>query len=265
MSTEIRKRKRSIGPYVYLGILFAFALWVVDVLFGDMIYVRADGIVLQDKVVVATEFIGTVTALAVDDGSRVIKGQPIAQLQSQEVDERLAKLSSDFANALALTGQAKVQSGLNDATENIAQALRRLTTAYADGLIRSPADGIVSNRQASVGSVVVGGQPLLELYVGTPYILAYVPDGALYELRAGDPIQINVGLDRYFGHVSDVRPVYSKLPEAFVSTFQSVKRGRVIKIAFEAGQPQPTLFANATIKTRGTPPAWLKRKLSRAS
>lgn len=265
MSTEIRKRKRSIGPYVYLGLLFAFSLWVVNVLFGDMVFVRADGIVMQDKVVVATEFIGTVTALEVDDGSRVVKGQPIAQLQSQEVDARIAKLSSDFATALALTGQAKVQSGLNDATENIAQALRRLTTAYADGLIRSPTDGIVSNRQASIGSVVVGGQPLLELYVGTPYVLAYVPDGALYELQTGDPIQINVGLDRYSGHVSDIRPVYSKLPEAFVNAFQTVKRGRVIKIAFEKGQQQPTLFANATIKTRGTPPAWLKRKFTRSS
>lgn len=260
MATEIRKRKRSIGPYVYLGILFAFAFWILDVFFGDLFYVHADGIVLQDKMVVATEFIGTVTALDVEDGSRVVKGQPVAQLQSQEVDERIAKLSSDFANALALTGQAKVQNGLNDATENIAQALRRLTAAYGNGLIRSPGDGIVGNRQASVGSVVTGGQPLFELFVGAPYVLAYVPDGAIYELQPGDAIQISVGLDRYSGHVATVLPVYSRLPEAFANAFQSVKRGRVIKISVDEGQQQPTLFANATVTTKGTPPAWLKRK-----
>jgi hypothetical protein len=106
---------------------------------------------------------------------------------------------------------------------------------------------------------------MLELFIGSPYVLAYVPDGAIYELQAGDPIQVSVGLDRYRGHVSAVRPVYSKLPDAFVNAFQSVKRGRVIKIAIDAGQQQPTLFANATVTTKGTPPAWLKRKLFGAS
>jgi multidrug resistance efflux pump len=206
MSTEVRKRKRSIAPYIYLSILLAFAIWIVDIFVGDLFYVHADGIVLQDKIVVATEFVGTVMTLDVDDGTRVVKGQPIAQMQSQEVEERIAKLSGDFANTLALTSQAKVLSGLNDTTQNIGRALSRLTSAYGDGLIRSPAEGIVGNRQASVGSVVSGGQPLLEIYVGAPYVLAYVPDGALYELQPGDAIEISVGLDRYSGHVSAVRP-----------------------------------------------------------
>jgi len=262
LATEIRKRKRSIAPYVYLGMLAVFLGWIADVFLGDMVYLRADGIVLQDKVVVASEFLGTVTNLDVDTGSRVAKGQPIAHLRSQDVEERLARLSADYTNALALTAQAKVQAELVDATQNSSLALQKMSDNYSGGVIRAPVDGIVGDKLASVGSVVPPGQALLNLFVGKPYVLAYVPDGALYELRAGDPIQVRVGLDHYSAKVADVMPLYSKLPDEFVNAFQAVKRGRVVKVAFESGQTVPPLFSNTTISSGGVIPAWLKRKFS---
>lgn len=260
--TETRKRKRSIAPYVYLGLLTIFLGWIVDLFMGDMLYLRADGIVLQNKVVVASEFLGTVTNLDVDAGSRVVKGQPIAHLRSQDVEERLARLSADYTSALALSGQAKVQAAFVDATQSTSVALQQMSDNYAGGVIRAPVDGIVGDRLASVGSVVPPGQTLLNLFIGTPYVLAYVPDGVIYELRAGDPIRVHMGLDHYSAHVEDVMPLYSKLPEEFVNTFQAVKRGRVVKVAFEPGQTLPPLFSNTTISSQGMIPPWLKRKFT---
>src|SRR5690606_32333163 len=112
------------------------------------------------------------------------------------------------------------------------------------------------------GSVVQPGEPLMELFTGDSYILAYVPEGALYSLQPGDPIKIKVGLNTYFGKVGRLYPVAGQLPEEFQNTFQPVSRAQIVRVEFDPGQGRPALFAKTKLSAVGWPPAWLKRLLT---
>jgi multidrug resistance efflux pump len=62
-------------------------------------------------------------------------------------------------------------------------AIRRLTELYGDGVINSPVTGIVGSLHLSEGSVVREAEPLMEIFTGPPFVLAYVP--ALYNVQKG--------------------------------------------------------------------------------
>jgi multidrug resistance efflux pump len=51
----------------------------------------------------------------------------------------------------------------------------RLTELYGDGVINSPVTGIVGSLDLSEGSVVREAEPLMEIFTGPPFVLAYVP------------------------------------------------------------------------------------------
>ncbi|MBV6631526.1 MAG: biotin/lipoyl-binding protein [Alphaproteobacteria bacterium] len=92
--TEKRKPKKSYGRQIYLGLLGIVALGIADLAFGHLLYLDADGQVMQDNYAVATEHRGTVMELFVEEGTVVQKGDLLARIRSRDVLERLADLRS---------------------------------------------------------------------------------------------------------------------------------------------------------------------------
>ncbi|MEM6903598.1 MAG: biotin/lipoyl-binding protein, partial [Pseudomonadota bacterium] len=92
--TEKRKPKKSYGRQIYLGLLAIVALGIADLAFGHLLYLDADGQVMQDNYAVATEHRGTVMELFVEEGTVVKKGDLLARIRSRDVLERLADLRS---------------------------------------------------------------------------------------------------------------------------------------------------------------------------
>ena len=107
---EQRVARGSIGRVVYLILLAFFALGVANYLFGDLVLLRADGLVLRDQNVVATTYIARVDKVDVQQGSTVEAGQPLLKLQSLEILERLADLSIKRAELVATATQFKVRT-----------------------------------------------------------------------------------------------------------------------------------------------------------
>ena len=139
-------------------------------------------------------------------------------------------------------------------------AIRRLTELYGDGVINSPVTGIVGSLHLSEGSVVREAEPLMEIFTGPPFVLAYVPEGAIYDVREGDRIDIAVGLASYSGHVSQTYDLAGQLPKEFQQTFQPVNRARLIRVEFDPDQRDPPpLFAKTKLSAAGWPPDWLRR------
>ena len=105
----------------------------------------------------------------------------------------------------------------------------------------------------------------MEIFTGDPYVLAYVPEGAFYSLRTGDPINIAVGLKTYLGEISDVFPVTAQLPRAFQDTVRPPARAQVVRITFASGQELPTLFAKPRIRAASWMPRWLASESAAAT
>jgi multidrug resistance efflux pump len=328
LQNEIRRRGNSWDRLIYLGLVGAFLVWMFDLFIGDHVYLRADGLVLRDRVVLATQFTAQVEALEVVEGGEVKQGQIVAQLRSKEAEETLAKLSSEIAIVAARRTQFRVRQKVISAVRTTAehsfqtarvnrvkteelidanlisnkrvseliesefktklllaemeaeaigieldlpqldaaiseamQAREQLKKNYNDGRIDARVDGIVGSLPISKGSVARMGEPLMDIFTGDPYVLAYVPEGALYELQPGDPVHINIGLKTYLGEINRMFPVTSQLPKEFQDTVRPPPRARVIRISFAGGQQPPTLFAKPRIKAASWWPEWIGRYL----
>ena len=74
-------------------------------------------------------------------------------------------------------------------------SLDDLRTAYAGGILTSPVDGTASEVRVQPGAVVRPGEPIMRIYHGESYVLAYVPTGTLYTVKPGDEVEVGV-LDR---------------------------------------------------------------------
>jgi len=329
VQNELRARGRSWGRWIYIGLLLLFGVWVFDMFLGPLVYFRAEGLVLRDRVVLATQYPAVVDELNVQEGWDTSKDQLVAKVRSQSVEESLACLYNGLTEGLSRTSQLKVRGRVIEATSQMAdqrakeahearlatdklrneqlltvgrraelvkseiesaqaqteaqvertaiaeslpeltsavdqakQAVARLRTTYADGIVKSPVDGVVGYLRVAKGSVVQPGEPLMELFTGQPYVLAYVPEGALYDLQQGDPVTIRVGFSRYTGRVARLFPVAGQLPKEFQNTFQPVARARIVRIEFEPSEHYPALFTKTQLSAAGLVPAWMKRMVA---
>jgi len=330
LQNEVRKRGRSWGRWVYLALVLALVCWVFDSFFGNYIYLRAEGLVLRERVVLATQYPAAIVELRVREGWNVTKGELLARLRSQSVEESLAKLHAQLAGVITRATELSIRNKVNEALNPLAQhryeiarnarinsegllaqkllaanrhselvkdevlsaesqaqlsaerdvivreaadvraaidssrnAIGRLNELYGNGMINSPVSGIVGYLEVSEGSVVREAEPVMEIFTGPPFVLAYVPEGALYDVQEGDHISIAVGLATYYGYVSQTYDLAGQLPKEFQQTFQPRTRARLIRVEFDPDQRNPPpLFAKTKLSAAGWPPDWLRRIIS---
>ena len=110
LKTQQRRATNSAGRRLYLLLLLAFGVTVLNYLVGDLVLLRADGLVLRDKTSVATTYVARVAAIDVEGGQRVDAGAELLRLQSTHMLERLADLSADRARLAAKAAEFKIRS-----------------------------------------------------------------------------------------------------------------------------------------------------------
>ena len=176
-------------------------------------------------------------AAAVDSEFRSRQDFESLKAEKRVIDGEIAILSS--------RSRRKRKSALDD--------LRRL---YDNGNMRAPIDGIVSRRIADQGAVVRAGDPMMEIYGNQRFVLAYLPTGALYEVKPGDRVRISAGLRTFDGSVLRVEPFAAALPREFQRAFRPVDREQLIRVEFDPGEVPPPLFTKVNLRSAGILPHW---------
>lgn len=110
LKTEQRKATNSNGRTIYLFLMVAMLIGGANFLFGDLIFLRADGLVLRDKSTISTTYLARVQDVHVKPATTVSEGEVMLRLQSMEVLERLADLSSRNASLTAKAAEFKVRA-----------------------------------------------------------------------------------------------------------------------------------------------------------
>lgn len=108
--SERRAMRGRTGRTIYLLLLSVFGLTVINYMFGDYVLLEADGLVLRDQHVVATTYVARVDGVDVTEGQAVEAGNPLVKLQSTEILERLADLSTKRAELVAKEADFKVKA-----------------------------------------------------------------------------------------------------------------------------------------------------------
>lgn len=303
---EKRVERGHVGRTIYLGLLAVFALVVVNYLFGDYVLLNADGLVLSDAHVIETPYVALVEKVGVDEGQTVKAGDFLLKLQSTEILERLADLSTARAGLVAKATDFKIRAesvsqllplaerraaqavntlkqfdalakaklvtsaryqealrvnyeaskdrvglltqrqvlkeeltSLDEALADAEDAIANLQKLYADGVVRSPADGSIGASIPPVGSVYQSGEPILSVYSGKPYVLAYLPRRYLFPIDVGMKVQISDGRDTANGVISEILPVTASLPKEFQNTFKPSDRNQLAMIEIETAKSFP--------------------------
>ena len=211
---------------------------------------------------------GRVTAVHVKTGDKVKAGDPLITVTSPEAAAARASFAAAQAEADAARKEVQRQdqmasTGVGIESERVAaqaklrqveaELARAQTTSGLLGggggstiVLRSPMDGTVIARRASVGSAVEpGGEPLIE--IGNPNSLWVIAD--VFER---DLVQVHEGADVDIELSNDDKPLHGKVVTVGGALSGSTRTAPVY-IAIDAGSEgslRSGMFARATIKAQ---------------
>ncbi len=166
---------------------------------GDPAY---QGWVEADLVFVGPDDPGRVETLAVREGDRVERGEPLftvdpdlQQADVQQVSATVvnARTNFDRAEKLMKSG-AGTQKAFDDAQEALREAEARLNSSRTRLMRRkvfSPAGGTIQQVYFRPGEVVPAGKPVVALLPpGNVKLRFYVPEAMLPQLQYGDTVKV---------------------------------------------------------------------------
>ncbi|RMD89391.1 MAG: biotin/lipoyl-binding protein [Alphaproteobacteria bacterium] len=146
MTNDVRARRRYFGQWAYILVISSLFLWLANYMFGSLIFLRAEGLVNQERKEIAVDFVASVTDVPVVEGEIVKAGDLLARLRSTEITESVASLSRDIANARMrrneLLARRDLLRGLVPIADKRAHDLTRLRALHEDGLRRGVATSI---------------------------------------------------------------------------------------------------------------------------
>jgi multidrug resistance efflux pump len=112
-----QKKQRNYGRYIYLTAVVCLFLWLLNLLLGSYLWLRAEGLVVSDHVVVASPYDVQVFDVAVQPGQQVRAGELLARINSPQVSELMATLTArqaelairlEVSEALTQTAQERL-------------------------------------------------------------------------------------------------------------------------------------------------------------
>jgi len=172
----------------------------------------------RDEIPLAFKIGGVIAHVTVDQGAVVRKGQTLAALDLREIDAAVAKArigvekaERDAARLTRLvTDSIATTVQLQDATSALDAARADLTTARVNreyATIIAPEDGIVLTRQATAGTTIGAGMPVLTIGGSRRgrVLRAGLPDRDALRVRLGDEATVTfdaLPTQRYRGGVT---------------------------------------------------------------
>lgn len=196
---------------------------LVQVTRGEAIdAVFATGTVEPEQLIpVAPRVGGRLTALLVDEGQTVRKGQVLARLETAELDAQAAELAARQQQVhvqLTRTEQLVAQKFLAASELDRVRAERDAVQAQAQRVqaqrgytqLLAPRDALVLRRDGEVGQFVVAGQALLQLGdTGRLRVSAEVDEEDIPRVKPGMPVVLRapaLGALVFDGTVSGITP-----------------------------------------------------------
>lgn len=214
-----------------------------------------------DESTVSFSVPGTVTKIFVDEGQKVSKGQILAKVKSEslqnasnianaELEEardayrRLKRLHD--ADALPDIKWVEIQSKLKQA-ENAAELAAR---AVSDATLTSPLSGYVSQKLAADGQTVIAAQPVLKIVdLGRLQVNISVPENEISAFTTGTTANITVAATdsiRVTGKLGQKGVVADPLTRTYNVKFDITNAG---------GKILPGMIAAVNVEGLSTDPA----------
>jgi multidrug resistance efflux pump len=149
-----------------------------------------------------------------------------AQREESSLSNELRALTSEFKNIAA-------------SVVELDEAIKQVTRTYNNGKVVAQLDGTVGPKVPHLGQIVKSGEPLIEVWRGDMFVLAYLPMGRLYSILPGDTVRV----------VERIENVTDSLPPELQNTFRNAERQQLFRISFPE---QPAFAIQSKIKLSST-------------
>ena len=156
------------------------------------------------QAVLSSRIQGTIDQLLVREGSPVVKGQTLIQLDNRDVQAELARAIAEVENAEAHLDRMKTlhaqdavsKQEMENATRTykVAEANRKAVLAQLSyTIVKAPFDGVITEKKVEAGELASPGQPLLIMENPRQLRLeATVAEGDLKSVSRGDKIPVTI-------------------------------------------------------------------------
>jgi len=212
-----------------------------------------------DEVEVAPRIVGTIEEVRVREGEAVKKGEVLARLDPQEIQDMVAQARADL-EATRVAQQTQVAATARDkmlfeneaisqeqwersqAAEAAARArmqvagerLHQTRTRLGYCVLRAPFDGVISARMADPGDLAMLGHPLLRVVrQSTVRVRAKIPPAIMVAVSVGTPADLELKGERFRSTVSRV--------------FPAMQGSHLGTIEIDVDEPPPGFVAGATV------------------
>ena len=156
--------------------------------------------------------------------------QQMSTAQVQAMD----KLLSLEAEKTSLETEITANQG---ALQQVSSAYDDLQRTYGSGVLTAPASGFVGSHVGMVGEILSAGTtPVANIYTGTSYVLAYIPENYLFDVGQGQKVSIKGRGRTATGYIERVLPVTDALPPEFQLPNRVRGRGQLVRV--ELSQPK---------------------------
>jgi multidrug resistance efflux pump len=158
---------------------------------------------------------GKVSHVFVQEGQKVVAGQPLVDLENLDLQSTLAKLQADLQEASGRATQNQLRYGNYGSAERERQRLlqeERVSTEEASRLqVVSPISGTITTPRLSdlAGADLEEGAPLMDLVDdSTVRARLYIPEFAMHDIRLGSPVRLRAPsrLHPFSGTVRAISP-----------------------------------------------------------
>ncbi|SEG61344.1 HlyD family secretion protein [Bosea lathyri] len=134
-----QKARRNLGRYFYVAALAGVFIYLSNIFFGHLLWLRAEGLVVSDYVIVASPYAVQVTKMMVQPGQQVKQGAVLAKVSSPQIMEAMATLTSKAAETTARQAELAIKlevanAVLKTADERLKETeaqLRKVNTSRA--------------------------------------------------------------------------------------------------------------------------------------
>jgi multidrug resistance efflux pump len=160
------------------------------------------------------------------------RGLVVNRSMQQMTDAKLQAMD----RLLTLQAEAtslEIEIGANkSALAQVSGAYEDVQQTYGSGTLTAPASGYIGSKVAMVGQVLDAGRAdVANIFTGPSYVLAYIPENYLFEVREGQEVSLNGRGQTIGGHIEKVLPVTDALPPEFQLPNRVRGRGQLVRVS----------------------------------
>jgi RND family efflux transporter MFP subunit len=223
------------------------------------------------QAVLSSRIQGTIDHLFVREGTQVVKGQTLVQLDKRDVQAELARAAAEVENAkahfdrmmtlYARDAVSKQEMENANRTYKVAEADHKAVSAQLSyTVVKAPFDGVITEKNVEAGELASPGQPLLKMEDPRRLRLeAAVAEGDLKSVSRGDKIRVTIdALDgrALAGTVGQILPAGNPQTHTFTVKVDlpqapGLKSGMFGRFRLDKGTTRTILVPETAVVERG--------------